>query len=151
MWCWLMVLEEFCYSGGNYGEFLFRWCSVRIVCSASDSWCWDGVMGVVGDDEVGLWWWAAEVGRWLGFWVVVVAATVFPLFSGGRCTFGYWWCAFGGLLCLGVLVLDVFPFLLNGSATLALYTATFVLVLGLFVLWGAWLRGLPVWFFLLWS
>lgn len=41
---------------------------------------------------------------------------------------------FGGLLCLRVLVLDVFPFLVNGTATLALYAAIFVLVLGLFVL-----------------
>jgi hypothetical protein len=30
------------------------------------------------------------LGLWLGFKVVVVAATVFSLFSGGRCDSGFW-------------------------------------------------------------
>jgi hypothetical protein len=31
VWCWLMVLEEFRYSGDSCGGVLFRWCLVWIV------------------------------------------------------------------------------------------------------------------------
>jgi hypothetical protein len=50
-------------------------------------------------------------------------------------------------LCLGVLMLDVFPFLLNETATLALYAAAFCVSFGLVRLVRCMALGLPIWFF----
>jgi hypothetical protein len=68
-------------------EFLLRQIRSDSLIVASgyfgDCWCWLEVMswGCGGEMLFGL---------WLGFWVVVVTATVLPLFSGGRCGSGYW-------------------------------------------------------------
>jgi hypothetical protein len=68
-------------------EFLLRQIRSDSLLVASgcfgDCWCWLEVMswGCGGEMLFGL---------WLGFWVVVVTATVLPLFSGDRCGSGYW-------------------------------------------------------------
>jgi hypothetical protein len=120
VWCWLMVREEFHYSSDSFSDFWLYFLVFAALFAVK---------------EVLVYW----CSRWLSFirhWCIGV-----QLFSGRCSANGYWWLSFGGLLCIGVLVLNIFPFLLNGIATLALYVVTFVLVFGLFVLWGVWLQG----------
>jgi hypothetical protein len=66
-----------------------------------------------------------------------------------------WWrdlvMCFRWPLCLGVLMLDVIPFLLNGSAILGLYVAAFCASFRFVRLVRCLASGLPLWFFWLWS